>query len=572
VGDKALFAGGSASSGSSNVVDLFSLSGGSLSLGTGAGTVGCFNLTGGTLTVTTVNLSAGGTFNQTGGTLKAATFNQTGGIASVDGIGSLWNNTGSLYVGGNDSEASGTGSVTVKNGGQLTVGGTLKLWKADSTVTVSGGTLTAGVLAGSAGTLHITDPAGGMALTVGSDASGSFSGTILDDTSPGSLTKVGSGTQTLSGANSYSGATNLNAGVLQVSAGSNLGNQASSNSLHFGGGTLRATDTFSTSRGVTVGAGGGTLEVADTKEVTLTGNFGIVSGGATMTKQGAGTLTVAGPQAHASAAGLIVNAGTLNVNTDAGDASHSNLSVTAGNNSVVTFGATQHLAALALNNTVVATVTSGGTKTLVTKTLSLASATAKLDLTDNNLIVDYADGGPSPYAEIRDYIKVGRGTKDINGAYLWDGLGITSSAAQANYQLNAIGILDNGFLAPGYKKTDLEGVPVDATAVMVKFTYYGDANLDGKVDRNDLNVFITNYLVPPSAAQMGWQAADFNDDGVVDRNDLNLFMYGYLHQGDLLAGGIDLAALNTVPEPGTLALLALAATAVAARRRRRLVT
>jgi len=203
------------------------------------------------------------------------------------------------------------------------------------------------------------------------------------------------------------------------------------------------------------------------------------AGGATVTKEGAGALTVAGPQAHASAAGLIITDGTLNVNTDAGSASVYNLSLTAGNNSVVTFGSTQHLAALTLNNAVVATLTPGGAKTLVTQTLSIASATAKLDLTDNNLIVDYADGAGSPYAQIRDYIKVGRGTMDAFGAYLWNGRGITSSTAQADYLLNAIGILDNGFLAPGYKKGDLEGVPVDATVVMVKYTYYGDANLDG---------------------------------------------------------------------------------------------
>jgi hypothetical protein len=178
-----------------------------------------------------------------------------------------------------------------------------------------------------------------------------------------------------------------------------------------------------------------------------------------------------------------------------------------------------------------------------------ASPTSKVDMMSGNLIVDYADGAASPYAQIRDLIKVGRGTKDSYGASKWDGLGITSSTAQAGYLLNAIGVLDNGFLAPGYKKTDLEGILVDDTTVMVKYTYNGDANLDGVVDRNDLNVFITNYLVPPGASQMGWQAADFNDDGAVDRNDLNLFMYGYLRQGLPLGEASGVTALAATSEP-----------------------
>ena len=90
---------------------------------------------------------------------------------------------------------------------------------------------------------------------------------------------------------------------------------------------------------------------------------------------------------------------------------------------------------------------------------------------------------------------------------------------------------------------------MDASTVMVKYTYNGDANFDGKVDRDDLNVFITYYLTPPSASVVGWQTADFNDDALVNRDDLNLFMYGYLNQGVVLGGAEAAAPMEVTGAP-----------------------
>jgi autotransporter-associated beta strand protein len=56
-----------------------------------------------------------------------------------------------------------------------------------------------------------------VALTVGSTANATFSGNITDCTGgPGSLLKIGSGSQTLSGADTYSGTTTVNAGKLLI--------------------------------------------------------------------------------------------------------------------------------------------------------------------------------------------------------------------------------------------------------------------------------------------------------------------------------------------------------------------
>ena len=50
------------------------------------------------------------------------------GEVTLDGAGSTWTNNGSLYIGGSSTSAGGTGSVTVRNSGQLQVDATLKLW------------------------------------------------------------------------------------------------------------------------------------------------------------------------------------------------------------------------------------------------------------------------------------------------------------------------------------------------------------------------------------------------------------------------------------------------------------
>src|SRR5439155_20491430 len=65
---------------------------------------------------------------------------------------------------------------------------------------------------------------GAAVWTVGSaGTSTTFSGSFNDLGSSGSLVKVGAGTFTLSGGNSYFGGTTINAGTLQIGAGSTSG-------------------------------------------------------------------------------------------------------------------------------------------------------------------------------------------------------------------------------------------------------------------------------------------------------------------------------------------------------------
>ena len=280
------------------------------------------NLYVGVLGAGTLNIEAGGQVSNLGSYLGY--YSGSTGTATVDGIGSVWNNTVSLYVGGSDSVAGGTGSVTVRNGGQLLVGGIVKLWKADSAVTVNDGTVTAGAVEGETGTIRITDPAGGTALTVGSAGAGTFSGALLDDTGPGSLTKIGAGTQVLAGGGiMYTGTTT----VLE--------------------GTLKLSDTTAFASDILNGA---TTEF----EVTAgTWTFDEAIGGAgRFVKSGAGTLVIAGPQDYDVGAILEVLAGTVDLNTDAsgtGLIDDADLSILV-TGAVLNFGCNQHLDTLEIGD------------------------------------------------------------------------------------------------------------------------------------------------------------------------------------------------------------------------------
>jgi hypothetical protein len=198
--------------------------------------------------------------------------------------------------------------------------------------------------------------------------------------------------------------------------------------------------------------------------------------------------------------------------------------------------------------------TSGATSVINELTIDGGAAPiGTLDLNNNALVVDYASGQSSPLPMLRDQ------TAFAYHGGAWDRPGITSSLADAN--THAIGIAERAALAavPAIFGT------VDADAVLIRFTRYGDANLDGLVNLADFNKIATNF------GQSGklWSDGDFNYDGLVNLNDFNK-----------LASNFGLAALAhnptpqdwstlaaAVPEPN--ALLATASFVLALARRRR---
>lgn len=214
------------------------------------------------------------------------------GRLTKNGSGTLTLTADNTYTGGTVF-AGGVVSVDKEvrlGGGDLTFnGGTLQVTGTGWTSTSRAVSLQAG-----GGTFDIEDAANNFAVTQGVAGAGG-------------LTKSGSGTLTLSGANSYTGATTVSAGTLVV---------ANDNT---GGGTT----TVDVGAGLQIGTGGvsgslagdivnnGTLVVDRSNAFDLAN---VISGTGSLTKNGAGTLTLSGVNSYTG--GTTVSAGILTLTGD----------------------------------------------------------------------------------------------------------------------------------------------------------------------------------------------------------------------------------------------------------------
>jgi hypothetical protein len=102
--------------------------------------------------------------------------------------------------------------------------------------------------------------------------------------------------------------------------------------------------------------------------------------------------------------------------------------------------------------------------------------------------------------------------------------------------------------------------PTAANDVLVKYTYYGDANLSGNVDGSDYSLIDNGYLKNLT----GWYNGDFNYDNVVNGSDYTLIDNAFNSQGTKLTSQI--AGTSAVPEPAGLEILGVGAVAMLGRR------
>jgi probable HAF family extracellular repeat protein len=165
---------------------------------------------------------------------------------------------------------------------------------------------------------------------------------------------------------------------------------------------------------------------------------------------------------------------------------------------------------------------------------------------------------------LNDYdMAVGSAAGGPGGAFLW------TTGVVPFYDLSPSGITDlnalaqnAGLLPSGWSLATVRGIndagQIVGTAADSAGTPHafilslpqalpGDANLDGRVDINDLTAVLSNYN---QSVGMNWGTGDFTGSGTVDINDLTIVLAHYGQTAGTAIGG----SFSAVPEPGALVL------------------
>jgi autotransporter-associated beta strand protein len=387
------------------------------------------------------------------------------------------------------------------------------------------------------------------------------------DLAGNTLTKAGAGQFSVVATNVTDGDIHVTAGTMSLETTSNV---AGSGTITMDGGTtlqfFRPTNTISRNmvwNGTTatdasqtntvnitspiVMGASNTIQINSSTGFTYSGNI-TESAAAGITKTGGGTLDLTGANNYSGT--TTVSAGTLRV-APAGAAPSSAVVVDAGeyNMSSAAGAGAFKSASITVNNSALAQMQVNGTSTLVTGAVSVAPA-AKLDTTDNDIVVN-----SMAFSDVQNLVLTGFGNNPG---------GITSSTSDGS---QILALFDNTLVgAP-----DWNGIPIGANATVGKYTYFGDANIDGQVTGDDYGVVDANLNTTP-AVGLGWLSGDMNLDGSVTGDDYGVIDANLgLGNGNPLSasslGSMPAGSLSAVPEPASIGLLA--ATGLLLGRRRR---
>jgi autotransporter-associated beta strand protein len=295
-------------------------------IGDGAGSVGVWNMSGGTATISShwqVGGSGTGTFNQTGGTMTQnqwpviARFGGSTGTANISAGTFNQANAAARFIIGEDGNGTAniSGTANVISAGGISVGHNAT---GNGTLNLNGGTVTAPFIGKASGTAKINLNGGVIKASVDQpeyfnvqDSGNNFAptanpmsassieiksggakintngfniGTAVALSGVGSLTKQGAGTLTLNGVTTYTGGTFVTDGTLKIGATGGIGGAGQ---IDVGAnGTLDAS------------ANGLTIQAYQ----SLTGNGNVI-----------GATTITGTLAPGNSIGALAVAGDLNL-------------------------------------------------------------------------------------------------------------------------------------------------------------------------------------------------------------------------------------------------------------------
>jgi autotransporter-associated beta strand protein len=606
-------------------------SGTSLTLGNAA-TSGTLDLGGANATVGALTTAGTGTANQIGNSSQASnsTLTFAGGTSTFSGaiVNTLpgGNQNTALAVSSGSLNLSGTSNAyaggTVINGGQLSAGNTSGSATGTGNITMNAGILASGpvgsvsgnVLAGAGS--HTIAPGGIGAvgsLTIGGLTSSSLSILNFDlgsgagpQITSGDLLTLGSGTVSIAagtgltfggssvvgddyrligdtssgsvvatiplanfslpsapGGQSYSLSNTVDPGFIDlvVSAGgppaltwNNAGgdnlwntvssnwNNGSSNTTYSDGAQITFNDNnpsntagnYNVTLNTTVSPGSVTVNNSNGNYVI--GGTGSIAGTTALSKSGSSKVTLNTVNTYTG--GTTVTAGTL-VAGVAGALPSGAVSIT---------GGTLQLAA------------STGLTTLTSLAIT---GTGTFDINNNRIIINYGIG-PDPISSIMALLNAG-----FNGG-AWNGLGGINSSAVASNSGYSIGYADSA--DPGDPASLASGT------LEIAFTLLGDANLDHAVNGVDFGILAANF----NKGVTGWDKGDFNYDNAVNGVDFGALAANFNKGASAASGGATAAdwvaleqfaaangLLADVPEPASMAMLAVATASILHRRRRK---
>ena len=531
----------------------------------------------GTSTARTLTLSGTGTstfagginLNQTVGGVNSRLVTFTGTqFINIPGVIQATQGTGpnSIRYGG-----TGSGTVTVTgsntyvgttsfNGGTIAINGDAALGAVPAAFQANSiqvtGTSTLSLVAG-AGTVALNANRGiqitsGRTFSISTNDANNFLqiDVPISETGAANFAKTGPGTLLLNSANTFTGNFVLDGGVTQFSNASAFG----TNYIRLSGGTLEAvggpkvlanqcrTDSLSTIGGSNDITFNGqwfyspTGTTDRTEQVTNSGVTTLAGGVLISQSNGPRAFALTGTNGGVVISGPIVetasNAGTMTLNT-AGtvsitSAANTYTGGTNANNGTVILGTVSTFGTGALNmgTTGFVSIASGRTSALALPALNVADPLnpGTLDLNDNDLVVASA----TPTADIVARVASARAGGN------WNGPGITSTNARNN-ATTALGVLAGAEYTSVGGTSTFSGKTYGAADTLVKYTWNGDANLDGRVTFDDYVKIDTGF----NTGLTGWLNGDFNYSGGVNFDDYVLIDIAFNQQNGTLGRAID---------------------------------